>query len=266
MFELWVRGDNVVGKRLQSGATFSLTRHHRQLCDAAAGKQAFHSGKIKLSQCERGRWCQPAPPRPVFPSTSWPQVIPKPFQDQLITPGLNYLKKSEVSDINWYSDVFYHPLSPSLPPPLPPSLSQIYYLGNDLYSCGIGSVRAALTCQACWVGSDWAALFVFTPQTAWHAGDFFFLFCFSQSFSTPKLCLPKNSTCFVFPSLCSYTEVPLLQHSQTGSWNICTAIKRLKKDAALQPAQFTHSINYASKNSSCALWQRGEAACGLNFK
>lgn len=55
MFELWVRGDNVVGKRLQSGATFSLILHHRQLCDAAAGKQAFHSGKIKLSQCERGR-------------------------------------------------------------------------------------------------------------------------------------------------------------------------------------------------------------------
>lgn len=105
--------------------------------------------------------------------------------------GLNYLK-SEASDINWYSDVFYHPLSTLSPPfSLFPSLSQIYYLRNDLYSCGIGSVRAAMACQACWVGSDWAALFVLTLQTDWHAGDFFPLsFTELQHAKTPSKTAP----------------------------------------------------------------------------
>lgn len=67
----------------------------------------------------------------------------------------------------------------------PPPPSNIYYFDNDLYSCGIGSGRAAVTCQACWVGSDWAALFVLKPHTGRHVGDY----CLSQSFSRPKLSL-----------------------------------------------------------------------------
>lgn len=115
---------------------------------------------------------------------------------------------------------------------LPPPPSQIYYLGNDLYSCGIGSVKAALTCQACWVGSDWAALFVFTLQTGWHAGDFFFFFLsVFHSFGVlqhAKTLPPKKQH--------------LLQHSQSGSWNICTAIKRLKERRG-SAASIVHTLN-----------------------
>lgn len=85
---------------------------------------------------------------------------------------------------------------------------------------------------------------------------FFFLVCFSQSFSTPKLSLQKQRL-FCVPNPLFTCRSATFTTLRSWSCNICTTIKRLKKDAALQPAQFTHSINYASKNISPALLQRG---------
>lgn len=105
------------------------------------------------------------------------------------------------------------------------------------------------------MGSNWAALFVFTPQTGWHAGDFFFFLFFTELQHASTLPSKQRLFCVCIPLFTCRSA------AFTAFWsracNICTAIKCLTKAEALQPAQFTHSINYASKNISPFLLPRG---------
>lgn len=89
MSELWVRADRVVGKPLQSGATFSFITEHRQRWDATAGKRMFQSSRNnEVNVSSDHRWRKRAQPMPVFPSTSRPEIISKPPQPHLIKPEL----------------------------------------------------------------------------------------------------------------------------------------------------------------------------------
>lgn len=128
-------------------------------------------------------------------------------------------------------------LSPPLSPPA------ICYFGNDLYSCGIRLVRAcAHWCNVPGMLSEvilGCSVFVLTPTLVYW-----------QVISLPLFPLPSALTSVFSITQYTFWNATFAVPAGLVSWYLHRAlqpIKRLKQDIAQQWAQFTDSINYASK-------------------